>query len=202
MSESTVDRDPFEVVAASFLARYRAGERPSIEEYAAKYPELADQIRALLPALVMVEEDLSIDRGSRTGREQPPTQTGHVLETLAQSIGSMPRLVLSDTDPNETGATATVPASGAMHVPVERGGRYELFGEIARGGMGAVLKGRDPDLGRDLAVKVLLESASRTSPTSSAASSRRRRSAASCSIPASCRSTSWAPSPTAGPISP
>ena len=39
----------------------------------------------------------------------------------------------------------------------ERGDRYQLFGEIARGGMGAVLKGRDPDLGRDLAVKVLLE---------------------------------------------
>ena len=36
--------------------------------------------------------------------------------------------------------------------------RLQLLGEIARGGMGAVLKGRDPDLGRDLAVKVLLES--------------------------------------------
>ena len=34
---------------------------------------------------------------------------------------------------------------------------YTLHGEIARGGMGAVLKGRDADLGRDLAVKVLLE---------------------------------------------
>ena len=158
MSEPTVDRDPFEVVAESFLARYRAGERPSIEELAARHPELADQIRELLPALVMVEEDLSIDRGSGPGGELPSTQPGHVLATLARSIGSVPRVVLPDTDPDQTGATTTNPASDAMPAPGERGGRYQLFGEIARGGMGAVLKGRDPDLGRDLAVKVLLES--------------------------------------------
>ena len=36
--------------------------------------------------------------------------------------------------------------------------RYQLQGEIGRGGMGAILKGRDVDLGRDLAIKVLLES--------------------------------------------
>ena len=35
--------------------------------------------------------------------------------------------------------------------------RYQILGEIDRGGMGAILKGRDTDLGRDLAVKVLLE---------------------------------------------
>ena len=35
--------------------------------------------------------------------------------------------------------------------------RFQLLGEIARGGMGAILKGRDIDLGRDLAVKVLLD---------------------------------------------
>jgi serine/threonine protein kinase len=35
--------------------------------------------------------------------------------------------------------------------------RYQLQGEIARGGMGAILKGRDTDLGRDLAIKVLLD---------------------------------------------
>ena len=37
-------------------------------------------------------------------------------------------------------------------------GRLQVLGEIARGGMGVVLKGRDSDLGRDLAVKILLES--------------------------------------------
>ena len=47
MNEPTADRDPFEVIAASFLARYRAGQRPSIEDYAAQYPEVAEQIRAL-----------------------------------------------------------------------------------------------------------------------------------------------------------
>jgi hypothetical protein len=61
MSESVAERDPFEVLAESFLARFRAGERPSVEEYATLHPQLADQIRELLPALVMVEQDLSID---------------------------------------------------------------------------------------------------------------------------------------------
>jgi serine/threonine protein kinase len=38
----------------------------------------------------------------------------------------------------------------------EAGDRYQLQGEIARGAMGVVLRGRDVDLGRDIAVKVLL----------------------------------------------
>src|SRR5215470_13188158 len=42
-------------------------------------------------------------------------------------------------------------------LPPAMAGRNLLFGEIARGGMGAVLRGCDPTLGRELAVKVLLE---------------------------------------------
>src|SRR5208282_3941772 len=61
----TVPDDALELVVESFLARFRAGERPSIEEYAARYPDLADQVRELLPALAMVEQDLSL--GGQTG---------------------------------------------------------------------------------------------------------------------------------------
>src|SRR5262245_38776885 len=46
------------------------------------------------------------------------------------------------------------PASAAS--PAERAGRVQLLGEIARGGMGVVLRGHDPELERELAVKVIL----------------------------------------------
>src|SRR3954447_9317531 len=71
MSDSTAERDPIEMLADSFLARFRRGERPSVEEYAAKHPELADEIRELLPALVMLEQGKSAV-GSATGMSGAP----------------------------------------------------------------------------------------------------------------------------------
>jgi tetratricopeptide (TPR) repeat protein/serine/threonine protein kinase len=86
-----------------------------------------------------------------------PTSPGGVLESLAHSIGSIPRVLLPDTSPDDRDVSVIRPSSDEMPPSGRRGNRYLLFGEIARGGMGAVLKGRDADLGRDLAVKVLLE---------------------------------------------
>ena len=48
-----------------------------------------------------------------------------------------------------------IAADGAV-LPTANAGRNLLYEEIGRGGMGGVLRGRDPDLGRELAVKVLL----------------------------------------------
>src|SRR3954451_22488624 len=70
MDETGFERDPIERLADSFVARFRAGERPSIDEYAARYPELADKIRELLPALVMIEQD---SWGTGAGWESGPS---------------------------------------------------------------------------------------------------------------------------------
>jgi tetratricopeptide (TPR) repeat protein len=56
MSDSASAADPLGPLADDFLQRCRRGERPALSEYAARHPELADQIRELFPALVMLED--------------------------------------------------------------------------------------------------------------------------------------------------
>ncbi len=87
----------------------------------------------------------------------PPARSSgaSTLDALTASIGPVPRVLLRDTDPGTEPSDG--PGTDATSGPAAHAGRLQLFGEIARGGMGAVLKGRDPDLGRDLAVKVLLD---------------------------------------------
>ena len=138
------------------------------------------------------------DNSARGGTGLVPSSA---LARIAATVGQVPHVLLRDSD-LENGPGPIVKLS-STEIPElsERPDRYQLFGEIARGGMGAVLKGRDNDLGRDLAVKVLLES-HRDKPELIRASSRRPRSAASSSTPGSSRSTSWALSPTAVPFSP
>jgi serine/threonine-protein kinase len=55
MDPSSVDRDPVERLAEEFLERHRRGEHPPLTEYVDRHPEWAEEIRALFPALVMME---------------------------------------------------------------------------------------------------------------------------------------------------
>ena len=57
-------------LAAEFAARYRRGERPTLEEYADRYPELAEEIRDLFPAMVGLEKAEEI-RKDQSGDESP-----------------------------------------------------------------------------------------------------------------------------------
>jgi serine/threonine protein kinase/WD40 repeat protein/tetratricopeptide (TPR) repeat protein len=74
MSETSPEsgRDPVEQLLESFLARWRRGERPSPEEYAARCPERADEIRELFPALVEMEQ-LKPGVEAATGGLEPPS---------------------------------------------------------------------------------------------------------------------------------
>ncbi|MEM1304026.1 MAG: protein kinase, partial [Planctomycetota bacterium] len=49
-------REPLEQLAEEFLTRRRAGERASVEEYAAAHPDLADEIRDLFPTMLALEK--------------------------------------------------------------------------------------------------------------------------------------------------
>jgi serine/threonine protein kinase/WD40 repeat protein len=75
MNEPPSEFDSLEEAAESFLERYRRGERPPLSEYTARYPELADRIRALFPALVVMEKVGSL------GAEPGPLEARAALGT-------------------------------------------------------------------------------------------------------------------------
>jgi serine/threonine protein kinase/WD40 repeat protein len=53
--------DPFGQIADEFVEAFRQGKRPSVEEFARRYPAHADAIRDMLPALVLMEKAKSPD---------------------------------------------------------------------------------------------------------------------------------------------
>jgi serine/threonine protein kinase len=50
------DRDPVDVAADEFADRYRNGEYPSVTEYVDRYPDHAEELKELLPAVAMMEQ--------------------------------------------------------------------------------------------------------------------------------------------------
>src|SRR5437879_2681096 len=76
---SSADYGRFDELAEEFAARFRRGERPSLQEYIDRCPDLADAIRELFPALVEVER-AEEDQPERRGVAEPEV----VLPPLGQ----------------------------------------------------------------------------------------------------------------------
>jgi WD40 repeat protein/serine/threonine protein kinase/tetratricopeptide (TPR) repeat protein len=83
MIDSSSDRNPVEALAEEFVERYPRGERPTLAEYAARYPALADDIRELFPALLLME-NIRPEPGEGTGSYEsgPTLAAGKKLERL------------------------------------------------------------------------------------------------------------------------
>jgi serine/threonine protein kinase/tetratricopeptide (TPR) repeat protein len=83
MSAADSGPDPLVELAEEFAERYRRGERPSLTEYTAKHPGLAERIRKLFPALVLMEE-FGAEAAAATG---PFTQAGDGQEPIPAQVG-------------------------------------------------------------------------------------------------------------------
>jgi serine/threonine protein kinase/WD40 repeat protein len=75
MSISSDERSPVELLADEFLARCKHGEKPSIKEYCDQHPELAEEIRDVFEAVLMVE-DLKPGTDEASGSFGDPVRLG------------------------------------------------------------------------------------------------------------------------------
>jgi serine/threonine-protein kinase len=149
-------------VLDEYLAELEAGRPADPDRLLADHPAIASQLRACLEVMHLAGR-VADEPDPRAGNGSDPG-SGATAVPLAPSLrstwnvgnGPPPRVRLHDLDEEEPLVRPRSPAMPAT--PEGTWGRYQLQGEIARGGMGAVIKGRDVDLGRDLAIKVLLES--------------------------------------------
>ena len=97
---------------------------------------------------------------SRIPSPGPAGESSHsprdsILDSIARRAGRAPRVNLKDAG---TGGEAPIidPKAHAFQEELSAvdQGKYRILGEIARGGMGVVLRGHDVELGRDIAIKV------------------------------------------------
>ncbi len=141
--------DDSEVVRVldAYLSAIEAGAPADPDKLLADHPALAGPLRGYLEVMNLA------------GRlaEGSPASDSRLLKTLDLGAGPLPHIqlheLIDEREPLVMPRSAEMPDPGGGVL-----GRYQLQGEIARGGMGAILRGRDVDLGRELAIKVLLES--------------------------------------------
>jgi hypothetical protein len=150
-------------VHEAYLADLEAGRPVDAEKLLAEHPALANQLRSCLDVVNLA--DRVADRSGSAARVRTTPRSGiatsppggSALTTLGLGAEGSSQVHLRDL-PDECEPIVWTRSDGMPALSESGFGRYQLQGEIARGGMGAVIEGRDIDLGRDLAIKVLLES--------------------------------------------
>jgi serine/threonine-protein kinase len=153
-----------ELVPIDLDYRLNAGQAARVEEYLKRYLDLAADQDAVLDLIVAehqlrrrCEPDLDTAEYQRRfpqHREALRTRLPSTAEE-PETIHTAPHLAAVVPDTGDLSPAPSPPArSDPLALPWSAH-RYQLGEEIAHGGMGAVLRARDPYLGRELAVKVM-----------------------------------------------
>jgi WD40 repeat protein/serine/threonine protein kinase len=74
--------DPFGPIADEFVEAFRQGQRPSVEDFARRYPAHADQIREILPALLLMEKAKTADGAAGHQRQARTSAAAAPLRQL------------------------------------------------------------------------------------------------------------------------
>lgn len=113
---SEAGRHPVDELAERFAERIRAGQRPSVEQFAAEYPEHAAMIRLMFPGIEMVERLRARDESRRLGSPRQPA----VPETLGdfrllREIGRGGMGVIYEAVQQSLGRHVALKVIGAIH---------------------------------------------------------------------------------------
>jgi predicted ATPase len=133
-----------ELVHIDLELRLKAGEAARVEEYLARYAELAVD-RTVALGLIAAEYELR-------RRREPGLAVEDYLQRFPQYRAELPEQIVQATVASPDGPLR--PTAPREEAPPEVVG-FEILGLLGRGGMGVVYKGRQHSLDRPVALKFL-----------------------------------------------